>query len=136
MADERSHVDIIKTDSRFLHGEDLKRDGKWCEFALTIKAVGDENSMKTEQGQVIPGWPVTFNETEKTAVLKGSNLRLAIAALKTNARSKWIGRRLTVYPVVGDWFGQRDVCAVRVRVPEGIPRPYIKPHILGKDLTK
>jgi len=128
-------TDIIKTDSRFLHGEDLRRDGKFCEFTLTIKQVDDENSAIAADKQVIEGWPVHFEETPKIAVLKKTNLKLAIAALETNARSKWVGRKLTVYPVKGNWFKQTDVLAVRVRVPKGIPKPFIRPVDLGKDLT-
>lgn len=129
-------TEIIKTDSRYLHGEDLRRDGVWMEFQLTIKAVDDEDSAMTKDEQVIPGWPLHFSETPKILVIKKTNVRLAIAALETNARSKWVGKKLTVYPVKGNWFGQTDVVAVRIRVPKGIPKPFIKPSNLGKDLTR
>lgn len=129
-------TEIIKTDSRYLHGEDLQRDGVWLEFTLTIKAVDDKDSAKSEEGTSIEGWPVTFEESPKILVLNVTNTRLAIAAMGTNERAKWPGKPLTVYPAMGSWFGQRDVYAVRVRVPEGVPRPFIQPKIMGKDLTK
>jgi hypothetical protein len=130
---------LIKADSRYLHGEDLQIDGRWKEFTLTIKSVGDENSALTQDKQQIPGWPITFNETPKIAVIKGTNVRLAIAALGTNDRASWVGKKITFYPATSGktkWFGQDNVCCVRVRVPDGIPRPYIQRKILGTDLTK
>lgn len=127
---------IIKDDSRFIHGEDLQRGGKWFEITLTIKSVGDKDSMKSQDGKVIPGFPVHFTETEKIAVLKGSNVRLLKAALKTADRSEMAGKKLTLYPVKGNWFGQTDVAAVRVRVPAGVAKPFIQKQHLGTDLTK
>ncbi len=128
--------ELIKTDSRYLHGEDLQRDGVWLDFTLTVKAVADKDSAVAEDGNVIKGWPVTFEESPKILVLNKTNTQLAIAAVGTNVRETWAGKSLTVYPVIGSWFGQRDVVAVRVRVPDGTPRPFIQPSSLGKDLTK
>lgn len=129
-------MDIIKTDSRFLHGEDLQKDGKWQEFSLTIKSVGERDSMRAQDKTIVPGWPVEFEESPKILVLNKTNTRLAIAALGTNVRAEWPGKKLSVYPVIGTWFGQEDVYALRVRVPRGKPRPFIQPKMLGKDLTK
>ncbi len=139
-------TEIIKTDSRYLHGEDLQRDGVWREFTLTIKDVGEEHSATTKDDgktkpRIIPGYPVYFEETPKVLVLKSGkgvrsiNLSFAIAALGTNRRQDWIGQKLTVYPAMGNWFGQTDVVAVRIRVPEGQGRPFVSPAALGVDLT-
>ena len=126
---------MMKDDNRFIHGEDLQRNGKHCDITLTIKSVGDKNSMKAKDGKTIEGYPVVFVETEKMAVFKGGNIRLLKAALQTSDREQMAGKKLTIYPVKGDWFGQKDVLAVRVRVPEGIGRPFIPKQHLGKDLT-
>ena len=128
-------VQIIKTDSRFLHGEDLQKDGKWQEFTLTIKEVKPKDSMKAKDGTIVPGWPVIFEESPKILVLNKVNTRLAISAVETNVASEWAGKKLTIYPVIGSWFGQSDVYAVRIRVAKGKPRPFIQPKIMGKDLT-
>lgn len=127
---------IIKDDSRFIHGEDLQRGGKWSDITLTIKSVGDKDTMKAKDGKVIPGFPVFFQETDKIAVLKGSNIRLLKSALQTADRLQMAGKKLTLYPAKGTWFGQSDVVAVRVRVPEGVARPFIQKQHLGVDLTK
>lgn len=127
---------IIKDDSRFIHGEDLQRNGKWSDVTLTIKSVGDKDSMKAKSGQTIEGHPFHFVETEKVAVFKGCNIRLVKAVLGIQNREQMPGKKITLYPVKGNWFGQEGVCAVRVRVPDGQPRPFITKKDLGQDLTK
>ena len=126
---------IDKSDRRWLHGEDLQIGGRWSEFALTIKAVGARDSAKTIDGQVIGGIPVSFAETDKQLILNATNERLCVCQFGLD-HSKWVGQKLRLYPVMGTWFGQPDVLAVRVRVPPGKPRPFIQPKSLGKDLTK
>lgn len=127
---------IVKDDSRFIHGEDLQRGGKWSDVTLTIKSVGDKDSMKAEDKSTIEGYPLSFVETEKMAVMRGCNVRLMKAALQTNDRSQMIGKKITLYPTKGNWFGQTNVIAVRVRVPDGVAKPFIPIQHLGKDLTK
>ena len=129
-------TDIIKTDSRYLHGEDLRKGEHPCEFTLTIKSVGEKDSAKSETGQVIKGYPVEFEESKKILVLNGTNTKLAVAALGTNSRAAWIGQKLTLFPsVLAECFGQRDILCVRVRVPNGKPKPFVMPKHMGKDLT-
>ncbi len=129
--------DLIKTDSRYLHGEDLRRGGSPCDITLTIKAVDDKDSSLSLTKQVIKGYPVTFEETDKILVLNGTNVKLSIAALGTNSRSEWTGKKLTLFPsVLAECFGQTNVLCVRVRVPNGKPKPFIMPKHLGKDLTR
>lgn len=127
---------IIKDDSRFIHGEDLQVNGRWSDITLTIKSVGEKDSMLSKEERAIPGFPVYFAETPKIAVLKGVNLRLLKAALSTADRRQMAGKKLTLYPVKGNWFGQRDVVAVRVRVPAGVAKPFIQAKSLGADLTR
>lgn len=129
--------DLIKTDSRYLHGEDLRRGDTPCDFTLTIKSVGEKDSALSETKQVIKGYPVVFDETDKTLVLNGTNTKLAVAALGTNSRADWVGMKLTLFPsVLAECFGQTNVLCVRVRVPEGQPKSFIMPKHLGTDLSK
>ncbi len=130
-------TDIIKTDSRYLHGEDLRKGDAPCEFSLTIKDVGEKDSAKSQTKQTIKGYPVTFEQTEKILVLNGTNTKLAVAALGTNSRAAWVGKKLILFPcVLEECFGQSNVICVRVRVPAGKPKPFILPRHMGKDLTK
>ena len=122
------------SDRRFLYGEDLRRGESYQEFTLTIAEVLEEDSMHAQDSTPIPGLPLRFKETEKLLVLRSTNRRLATAVLG-NQYEDWPGKKITLYPVSGHWFGQRDVLAVRVRVPMGKPKPFIKPATLGKDLT-
>lgn len=127
---------LIKDDSRFIHGEDLQRDGKPCNVTLTIKEVGDKDTMKAKDGKVIEGFPVWFVETDKIAVLRGCNIRLLKTAMGTSDRSKMVGRKLTLEPRVGDWFGQKNVLGVRVHIPSDSFRPFIAKQQLGRKLTE
>lgn len=129
--------DLIKTDSRYLHGEDLRRGDRPCDFSLTIKFVDEKDSARSETKQVIKGYPVAFDETDKILVLNGTNTKLAVAALGSNSRDDWTGKKLTLFPsVLAECFGQTDVLCVRVRVPNGKPKPFIMPKHLGKDISQ
>lgn len=128
-------TDLIKDDSRYLHGEDLQKGGRWCEFTLTIKSVGEKDSATAQDGTKIEGYPITFLETEKILVIKKTNVKLAKAALGSSSRKGWVGMSITLHPVKGDWFQQHNVLAVRVRVPEGRPRPFIRKKDYGIDIT-
>ena len=129
--------DEIRTDSRYLHGDDLRRDGNWADIKLIVESVGERDSAKDSQGKIIPGWPVTFEKTDKVLVMNQTNTKLAVAAIGTNKRSEWVGMPLTVYPAILDnCFGQTDVICLRIRVPDGVPKSFVSPKHMGKDLTK
>ena len=136
-------LDPITADGRFLHGEDLRDASGWREVTLTVKAVGDKGSEKSADKRAIEGYPVYFEERDKVLVLNRTNTKLGIAAMRTKERDKWVGQKLTLYPAMlaskkddKPVFGQRNIVCVRVRVPEGVPRPYVMPQHLGIDLTK
>ena len=130
-------LDPITADGRFLHGEDLRDASGWREVTLTVKAVGDKGSEQSADRRAIEGYPVYFEEREKVLVLNRTNTKLGIAAMGTKERDQWKGQKLTLYPAMLDeCFGQQDVVCVRVRVPDGVPKPFILPRHLGKDLTK
>ena len=78
---------------------------------------------------------LAFEETEKMLALRPVNEILSIYALHENKPKRWPGKKLTLYPVVGDWFGQKNVCAIRVRIPKGDKRPFVPPEQLGRDIT-
>lgn len=130
-------LDPIAADSRYLHGEDLRRGSEWARFTLTIKSVGDKGSAKAQNGRAIEGYPVTFEETEKVLVLNKINTSWAIAALGTNKRDEWVGQKITLYPaMLAECFGQKNVVCVRVFVPEGVPKSFRMDKNVGKDLTQ
>jgi len=119
----------------YLYAEELLVDGIWREVKLTIKAVHKRGSVKAADGTPIDKPILEFEKTDRRLVLNKLNQRLTRTALGTNDVSKWIGKTLTIHAVVGDWFGQKYVAAIRVRVPHGTPKPFMKPSAVGKDLT-
>ncbi len=124
-------TEIIKTDSRYLHGEDLFVNGEPVRVTMTVKDVGDKNTAKSEDGRVIEGWPVTFEERPKVLVLNETNRKLATAAMGTNVRSEWKGKPLTFWPYVGNWLGQKNVLAVRIVLKPKTRHAFIKPQDWG-----
>lgn len=127
----------MKTDlgPGYLHAEELLVDGEWKRFALTIKTVHEKNTIKSADGTLIDKYVLEFAETAKRLVLGTTNVRLATCAVGTSKAAKWPGKKLSIYAAQGDWFGQKDVAAIRVAVPAGRARPFIAKKDLGKDLT-
>lgn len=127
----------MKTDmgTGYLHAEDFLKDGKWGEYTLAIKDVHPENTVKSADGKLIDKPVLEFAETEKRMVLGVTNQRLAKCSMGTSKPKAWVGKKLTLYPSQGNWFGQADVVAIRIRVPSGKARPFVTPSQLGKDIT-
>lgn len=119
----------------YLHAEDLLNDGEWKRYTLTIKKVHPANAIKQADGKPITKPVIEFDGTDKRLVLGATNGRLAKCALGTAKVSDWAGRKITLYAAKGNWFGQKDVAAIRVAVPAGRSRPFLTKAILGEDLT-
>ncbi len=119
----------------YLHAEVFLQNGEWREYPLTIKEVIAPDTIKSADGKYIDKPILAFSETEKMLVLGKTNERLATCALGTGKPKEWIGKKITLYPVRENWFGQKNVAAIRVRIPEGKTRPFIQPKSMGKDIT-
>src|SRR6056297_374605 len=100
--------------SGYLHAKEFLKDGAWGEYTLEIQNVHPPNSVKSADGKPIDKPVVDFVETDKRFVLNGTNQRLAKCATGTSKPSEWVGKKLTLYPAQGNWFGQRDVVAIRI----------------------
>ncbi len=136
---------IIKTDSRFIHGEELQKLGKYVEIPLVVKSVAAKDTAKTlprikgkpDTAIAIKGYPVAFEKTDRILVLNVTNTKLARAAFETNDTAQWLGRNMVLYArMLEDVLGQPNIICVRIRVPAGLPVPFIHPRHMGKDLTK
>lgn len=119
----------------YLHAEDLLADGQWKQYTLTVEKVNPPNTIKSADGKPINKPVIEFAETEKKLVLNGVNQRLMKCALGTGKVTAWVGKKVTLHAALGNWFGQTNVAAVRVRVNEGRARPFLKAEHFGKDLT-
>lgn len=118
----------------YLRGEDLQKDFKWCQFSLTIAKVIPPGAVKAADGTVIDRPIIEFEKAEKRFIVGKTNQRLITVHMGSKPE-QWIGQRLTLFPVKGDWFGVKDAIAVRVRVPEGSPNVSIKRAAMGQDIT-
>lgn len=127
----------MKTDlgPEYLHAEDLLDGGAWTERTAVVAEVLPPNTVKQADGTLIPKPIVCFEKTSKRLVLGKINRRLLICALGTCKPAEWVGKSITIYAASGSWFGQSNVAALRIRVPAGKPRPFLKPAQLGDDLT-
>jgi len=124
----------ITLDGRFLLPEDLRdKDGAWREYTLTVKRVIDAGELMDGAGKPIDCQSLEFLETTKFFTLTSkTNKRL----LKAQFPAALVGAKVTLYPVVGNWFGQSSMLGIRVRIPKGLPCPHVKAKDVGKDLTR
>lgn len=103
-----------------LRGVDLRGQ----DVNLTIAGVAMEpvKCMDDRSGQV--KWieeqrlVARFRETDKKLIVNQTNAQLIATALGTGETDDWAGRRITVYPKPGKWFGKvQDALRVRHVAP-------------------
>lgn len=131
--------------SKYLKAEDLLIGGVWRQATVTITATFEPGTQKQgekpagpDNRKTIPQPVIEFENQsgrKKRLVLGKTNERLLQAQTGISKGSELVGRQVTLYPVLGDWFGQRDVTSIRIRIDDGKPRPFIQPANLGKDIT-
>lgn len=119
----------------WLRAEDFLDDGQWKQYTLTVKAVDPPGTHKSADGEEIDKPVLSFEETPKRLILCSLNQRLAKYAAGTAKATKWIGKKITLYPVTGNWFGQKNVAAIRVRVASEVAHPHIDKKTMGVDIT-
>jgi hypothetical protein len=119
----------------YLRAEDLVSGGVWCEKTLTVKTVHAPNTIKTQDKKLIEKPVIEFDETPKRLVLGTTNGRLLKYATGATVASELIGKRLTIYPAIGNWFGQSNVTTMRIRIPDGGPKPFVQVKNIGVDIT-
>lgn len=120
----------------YLKAEDLIRDGKWCEYTLTIESVTPANTVKAADGKWIEHPIVSFRKAQKKFICGKTNRRLVIYAAGDSDESKWVGHEITLRACKGDWFGHKNIAALRVAPPQGDgPRPHIAKKDYGVSLT-
>lgn len=119
----------------YLHAEDLLQNGEWKQYALTIRSTIAPNTVKSADGKLIDKPILEFSETEKRLVLNKINQRLCKCALGSAKPTEWVGKKITLHAARGDWFGQKNVAAIRVRIPEEGAKPFLSAKNFGTDLT-
>lgn len=123
-------------DSRFLHAEDLLQDGEWKQYRLTIAEVFGPGEITYQNKQVEQNRVLKFKEgTGKMFSLSSKcNQRLMPFATGSSKPENWVGKVITVYAARGNWFGEENLAAVRIRPLPGA-RPKLAAKDLGEDLT-
>lgn len=132
MSDTDSAKDVLIPG--YLKAEDLMRGGDWMTPTLTIKEVIEAGTVMAPDKTLIKHPIVVFEKAIKQLILGVTNRRLIGAIAISQAHSDWVGKQVTFTVCKGDWFGQKDVIAVRVWLWPGTPRPFIKKSDYGTPL--
>lgn len=122
--------------SAFLRAEDLIHNGVWSEKVLTIKEAHPPNTIKIRDGKEwLDKEALSFHETDQYLVMGKLNWRLLRYATGIETKNACVGKTLTLYAARGDWFGEKGVAALRIRVPSEGVRPNVKRPVMGLDIT-
>ena len=122
--------------SAFLRAEDLIQHGVWADRVLTIKEGHPPNTIKIRDGKEwLDKEALSFIETDQYLVMGKLNWRLLRYATGIESKDQAVGQVITLYAARGDWFGERGVAALRIRIPKDGVRPNIKKNIIGTDIT-
>jgi hypothetical protein len=110
---------------KFISAEEL--DGK--EVILTIKGIHKDEaySQKKQAKESVPA--LEFKETEKMIILNVTNARKISEILGSPQVENWTGKRICLYPVAIQAFGQ-NVEAIRIKkVPASAPATTPPPQL-------
>lgn len=123
-------------DESLVKGEDLMdQSGTYQAFTLEIAKAewaDRENESGTKHGLLIH-----FAKAKKPffAPIDQLNYRFIRAELGTVEPVDLIGKKLTLIPVKGDWFGEKNTLAIRVGVSGDKPRPRVGKKAFGEVVT-
>lgn len=99
--------------SEMFPGRFLKADAmKGKKVTLTIKAIFGEDLVSAEEEQTKAEWIVQFTERPLEWVMNKTNAYCLFRMWGGDPQS-WIGRKVTLFPKPGTWFGEKGE-AIRV----------------------
>lgn len=119
----------------YLKAEDLLRGGEWKEYTLTISEVIPPGTVRAADKTLIDKPILAFEGRGKRLILGNLNQRLMKYATGTAVESEWVGKQIRIMACEGDWFGQEGVAALRIRLPKGCAKPFVKVKDMGRPLT-
>lgn len=122
-------------DPTLLKGEDLLANGEYKAFQLTIASA--EWAKRQNESGVKEGLLIHFERAQKPLFCPEQqvNYRLLRAELGTLEPDELVGQVVTLIPVKGDWFGDRNTLAIRVMVTGDKPRPRIGKSAFGTSVV-
>jgi hypothetical protein len=121
----------MSKDPSLIKGEDLLVNGEYKQFSLEI--VGCEWADRENEGGKKHGLLISFKNAKKPffAPIDQLNYRMIRAEHGTCEPSELIGKKLTLIPVKGNWFGELNTLAIRVLVTGDKPRPRVGKTAFG-----
>lgn len=122
-------------EKQFLYADDLLKDGVFREVTLKISEIHQPGTLFSADKKPVEKIALGFTGTDKKLVLNNTNERLVRMATGSTKSDGWTGHKVTLYPVSGNWFGEKNVPAIRIRTPEGMPVQMAVRKQLGRDLT-
>lgn len=122
-------------DPTLLKGEDLLADGEYKAFTLTIESA--EWAKRQNESGIKEGLLIHFERAKKPLFAPDQqlNYRLIRAELGSVIPEELAGQKLTLIPVKGDWFGDRNTLAIRVMITGDKPRPRIGKTAFGTSVV-
>ena len=118
-------------DPLLLKGEDFLRDGEYRKYEMTIESA--EHITRDSSEGPTDGLLLRFVGANKPLFCPDGKLnqRLLKAETGTDNANDLAGNKITMIPVMGDWFGERNTLAVRILVTGNKPKPGIKSSAFG-----
>ena len=125
----------MEKDEQLIKGEDLLINGEYKAFTLQIGAA-EWADRKNESGTK-HGLLIHFEKAKKPffAPVDQLNFRMIRAELGTTEPAELIGKKITLIPVKGSWFGEANTLALRVLVTGDKPRPRVGKKAFGEVVT-
>ena len=122
-------------DPTLIKGEDFLVNGVYTKFELTIESA--EIAERENEGGKKRGLLIHFKKAKKPffAPYDQLNYRMIRAELGTIEPEELAGKKLTLIPVKGDWFGESNTLAIRVLVTGDKPKPRVGKKAFGEVVT-
>lgn len=125
----------MEKDETLIKGEDLLVNGEYRAFSLVISKA--EWADRKNEGGTKHGLLIHFEKAKKPffAPIDQLNFRMLRAELGTTEPAELVGKKITLIPVKGDWFNDKNTLALRVLVTGDKPRPRVGKKAFGEVIT-
>ena len=125
----------MQKDATLIKGEDFLVEGTYREFTLEIERA--EWADRENEGGIKHGVLIHFAKAKKPffAPVDQLNYRMIRSELGTAEPAELSGKKLTLIPVVGNWFGEENTLAIRVKVTGNKPRPRVGKKAFGTSVV-
>lgn len=126
---------MSKKDETLIKGEDLLVNGEYKSFSLDIERC--EWADRENEGGAKHGLLIHFTKAKKPffAPVDQLNYRMIRAEHGTTEPNELVGKKLTLMPVKGNWFGESNTLAIRVLVTGDKPRPRVGKKAFGESVV-